>query len=341
MSPAEMHQPQHQVPPAPQQLPEQQQAYQPNPAYAATPAPSYSAAPTPLYPAAAPVPQQHYIPPPQPTYAAAQPTYAHSPAPEPPASATATGPIAVMTKEQQKFGVSLLRTLRKNRSAPPFLRPVDPVALLIPDYFRVVTRPMDLGTVEQKLSATGKAITAAAKANKTFGLDYTNGTGAWEGASDKVYRTAEDFKEDVERIWENCFKYNGPREKNPVSAMAGAMQDVYERMWRTIPAAPAIEVSFDRSFSSLLELGADPSPLSLASTSPNPLASPRPSSPRRSVVSPTHLCRPSVVPRMAPDPSARSTPLLASSLTTPSSRRWASPARVAMVASVARPPRSS
>ncbi|ORY75954.1 hypothetical protein BCR35DRAFT_343168 [Leucosporidium creatinivorum] len=242
MSPAEMHQPQQQAPAPqqPQQVP-QQQAYQPNPAYAATPAPTYSAAPTPLYPAAAPVPQQHYAPPPQPAYAAAQPTYAYSPAPEAPASATATGPIAVMTKEQQKFGVSLLRTLKKNRSAPPFLRPVDPVALLIPDYFRVVTRPMDLGTVEQKLSATGKAITAANKANKTFGLDYTNGTGAWEGASDKVYRTAEDFKEDVERIWENCFKYNGPREKNPVSAMAGAMQDVCERMWRTMPVAPAIE----------------------------------------------------------------------------------------------------
>lgn len=336
MSPADLHQ-------APQQVP--QQAYQPNPAYAHTPAPTYSAAPTPLYPSAAPVPQQHYAaPPPPPAAPQALPqyqqqqqqqpapaAYAYSPAPEPSPSATATGPIAVMTKEQHKFGVSLLRTLKKNRSAPPFLRPVDPVAQLIPDYFRVITRPMDLGTVEAKLSATGKALTAANKAGRTFGIDYTGGTGAWEGASDKVYRTAEDFKEDVERIWTNCYRYNGPKEKNPVSAMAAAMQEVCERMWRTMPSAPPVEVSLLPLPLALL-LRARPTMLTLAprslacSTSPPHPVSTRPSNPRRNVALPTRSYPPFVDRRTVRDPSERFTPRHASCLTMPS-RSWEAAAR--------------
>lgn len=159
------------------------------------------------------------------------------------------GPIAVLTKEQQKFALSLLRTLKKHRSAPPFLRPVDPIALLIPDYFRVVTMPMDLGTVENKLTFTGKAMAASQKAGRIYGIDYI-GAGQWEGkreAGQAQYRTAEEFREDIERVWENCFKYNGPKEKNPVSAMAGQLQEVYEKMWRNMPSAPAVLVSFHLS----------------------------------------------------------------------------------------------
>ncbi|KDE09447.1 hypothetical protein MVLG_00349 [Microbotryum lychnidis-dioicae p1A1 Lamole] len=167
--------------------------------------------------------------------------YAQSPAPELPPSATATGPLPIMTKEQQKWALTMIRSLKKNKSAGPFCRPVDPVALLIPDYFRVITRPMDLGTIETKLNATGKAMAAASKLGRTFGIDYTRGAGAWEGASDKVYRTAEEFKEDVMRVWDNCYRYNGPADKNPVSAMAAVLQAICERQWKTMPSAPLIE----------------------------------------------------------------------------------------------------
>lgn len=33
----------------------------------------------------------------------------------------------------------------------PFLKPVDPVALNLPDYFTVIKKPMDLGTVKNNL----------------------------------------------------------------------------------------------------------------------------------------------------------------------------------------------
>lgn len=46
---------------------------------------------------------------------------------------------------------SILKGLMANPKAAPFLAPVDPVALGIPDYFQVIKEPMDLGTVRQNL----------------------------------------------------------------------------------------------------------------------------------------------------------------------------------------------
>ena len=40
-----------------------------------------------------------------------------------------------------------LRKLLRHRSAWPFIDPVDPVELNIPDYLTIIKEPMDLGTV--------------------------------------------------------------------------------------------------------------------------------------------------------------------------------------------------
>ncbi|KAK4052387.1 transcription initiation at TATA-containing promoter protein [Microbotryomycetes sp. JL201] len=157
----------------------------------------------------------------------------------PAAQAPAT-PIAVMTRDQQKAAVNLLRNLKRNRNAGPFLRPVDPVLQLIPDYPRVITKPMDLGTVEAKVMATGKAMTAAGKAGRVYGLDYS-GTGQWEGQSDKVYRTADELKADLGQIWLNCFTYNGPPERHPVSKMAQEMKEAADKGLNSMPAAPLVD----------------------------------------------------------------------------------------------------
>ncbi|KAM0790690.1 hypothetical protein ACM66B_004548 [Microbotryomycetes sp. NB124-2] len=162
-----------------------------------------------------------------------------SPAPPTDAPAPAT-PIAVMTRDQQKSAVNLLRNLKRNKNAAPFLRPVDPVLQLIPDYPRVITKPMDLGTIEAKVTATGKAMTAAGKAGRVFGLDYS-GQGQWEGKSDKVYRTADELKADVAQIWQNCFTYNGPPERHPVSKMAQEMKEAAEKNLLAMPAAPLVD----------------------------------------------------------------------------------------------------
>ena len=47
----------------------------------------------------------------------------------------------------------VLSVLQSHVKISPFLDPVDPVALGIPDYFQVIKTPMDISTVEKKLSA--------------------------------------------------------------------------------------------------------------------------------------------------------------------------------------------
>jgi hypothetical protein len=47
---------------------------------------------------------------------------------------------------------SLLQQLAKMDAEAWFAKPVDPVALDLPDYFQVVRRPMDLGTVHSGLA---------------------------------------------------------------------------------------------------------------------------------------------------------------------------------------------
>ncbi len=39
----------------------------------------------------------------------------------------------------------------KHNQAWPFLTPVDTVKLNIPDYFMIIKRPMDLGTIKKRL----------------------------------------------------------------------------------------------------------------------------------------------------------------------------------------------
>jgi hypothetical protein len=53
----------------------------------------------------------------------------------------------VLSAPGLKACMQLLKELRKNRVAFPFNQPVDPNALGLPDYFDVITKPMDLGTI--------------------------------------------------------------------------------------------------------------------------------------------------------------------------------------------------
>lgn len=48
----------------------------------------------------------------------------------------------------------------ENEYAWPFLEPVDPVALDMDDYFKIVKKPMDLGTIKQKLKTNQYATTS-------------------------------------------------------------------------------------------------------------------------------------------------------------------------------------
>lgn len=98
--------------------------------------------------------------------------------------------------------------------AAPFLIPVDPVALGIPDYFKFIKNPMDLGTVSDNLH---------------------NGH----------YETAKHFEQDIRLIFKNCYKFNP--EGTPVNIMGHDLEAVFDELWaqkntwveKHMPSAPA------------------------------------------------------------------------------------------------------
>ena len=94
----------------------------------------------------------------------------------------------------------LLEKCRRHSKAEPFKLPVDPVKLKIPDYYKIITKPMDLSTVGQKLKG-GR------------------------------YGHPREFADDVRQIWANCARYNPPQ--TPVAKMGVTMSEYFEKNWGT------------------------------------------------------------------------------------------------------------
>ncbi|KAL2117332.1 hypothetical protein VTJ04DRAFT_9500 [Mycothermus thermophilus] len=96
-----------------------------------------------------------------------------------------------------RFCDEVLTELRKSKYYDinhPFLNPVDPVALNIPSYHKVVKKPMDLGTMATKLNAG-------------------------------EYTTIKDFEKDFDLIIKNCKLFNG--EDHIVYHQALRLQDLF------------------------------------------------------------------------------------------------------------------
>ncbi|KAJ1718172.1 hypothetical protein LPJ61_006782 [Coemansia biformis] len=74
---------------------------------------------------------------------------------------------------------AVVNKLKRDDCAWPFLRPVDPVALGIPSYFDIVKNPMDLSTIQKKLSK-------------------------------KAYAYVADYVADIQLIVDDCFLFNLP-----------------------------------------------------------------------------------------------------------------------------------
>jgi len=103
--------------------------------------------------------------------------------------------------------VSILRSLKKMSGSHPFLKPVDPVALNIPDYFDIIKKPMDLGTIEKKLA---------------------------HNPSKNQYREYDDplqFRDDVRLVFNNCRTYNQPQHE--VTKLGEKLSEAFEKKWAT------------------------------------------------------------------------------------------------------------
>jgi len=96
---------------------------------------------------------------------------------------------------------SIISTIKSHPWSWPFIEPVDPVVLNLPDYFIVITKPMDLGTVSKKIL---------------------------QGQ----YETIQDFAEDVRLVWKNCFTYNPP--ESDIVKMAQSLDAIFEEKFKKV-----------------------------------------------------------------------------------------------------------
>jgi Bromodomain len=100
----------------------------------------------------------------------------------------------------------VLEAIRTHDCAGPFLQPINPAELEIPNYFEIIKNPMDLGTVQKRLKAG-------------------------------YYRTNEEFATDTRLIFENCITFNGVGPG--VSRMAKQLMLKFERMLtKLLPPEP-------------------------------------------------------------------------------------------------------
>ncbi|KAJ3083480.1 hypothetical protein HDU99_009288 [Rhizoclosmatium hyalinum] len=151
-------------------------------------------------------------------------------------------PIAAPTHSQPSFSSSgsermlissvagkkcqkVLKKLQASNFGAIFLAPVDPVALKIPEYFNVIKRPMDLGTIQKRLEKG-------------------------------QYRDHLAFKADVELVLNNCFTFNVPGDW--VYNQGKGLEGVFHKEWKDIdwdiipipgqarPVGPTIEKTLEK-----------------------------------------------------------------------------------------------
>lgn len=122
--------------------------------------------------------------------APAKPTYSTSP----------------LSSAQRSGLLDRMKNLKKVKSAVWFLKPVDIVALNIPQYPDIVKQPMDLGTMERKLK-------------------------------DNAYASVAEFVGDFELIVNNAITFNGPA--HPVATTAQTMEAYFRKQMETLPRADA------------------------------------------------------------------------------------------------------
>ncbi|KAJ7462616.1 Bromodomain-containing protein, partial [Mycena galericulata] len=116
---------------------------------------------------------------------------------------------------QWRFCTSTIRSLKKQKDAPPFLHPVDPVALNIPHYPSIVRTPMDLSTIERKLNSS-------------------NPSKSDPNPENPRYLTTDEFIADVRLIVKNCVLFNGA--DHPISSMARRLEEVFDKQIKNLPS---------------------------------------------------------------------------------------------------------
>ena len=112
-----------------------------------------------------------------------------------------------MTNQIQFFKRSIFPAVFKHKFAWPFHKPVDPVALGLPDYFDVIKEPMDMSLIKSKMD-TGQ------------------------------YKSAKEILADFDLMFTNCYTYNRPTED--VTIMAKRVQEFLHTKSKQMPVVETV-----------------------------------------------------------------------------------------------------
>jgi bromodomain-containing factor 1 len=138
----------------------------------------------------------------------AQPSIEGGAAPAAPAPAPqAKYSTAPMTELQKRALIDKTKNLKKTKHSTAFTKPVDYVALNIPNYPEIIKNPMDLGTLDQKLK-------------------------------NDQYPSVQAFADDFELIVENAKTFNGAA--HPVTQAGYSMKAYFDKMMEQIPSADQV-----------------------------------------------------------------------------------------------------
>lgn len=96
----------------------------------------------------------------------------------------------------------VLEALWEHKDSWPFQRPVDAVQFHLPDYYSVIQKPMDLGTIRKRLKH-------------------------------RYYQTASECIEDFETMFSNCYSYNHPGDE--VVLMAQRLEELFRQKLSRMP----------------------------------------------------------------------------------------------------------
>ena len=101
----------------------------------------------------------------------------------------------------EKQAKKLINLLWKVKGAYIFHKPVNPVELGIPDYFKVIKKPMDFSTIKKKLI-------------------------------NNLYTNFKEFTEDVELTFDNCYLYNG--KDSSVGLSCTVVKNEYQKLYEQL-----------------------------------------------------------------------------------------------------------
>lgn len=107
-----------------------------------------------------------------------------------------------LAKHQAKFALASLRAVKRLKDAGPFIDPVDDVKLNIPTYYTVIKHPMDLSTMERKVTGS-------------------------------LYTGVSEFISDMNLIVSNCVLFNGP--ESFISNMARNIKASFDKHMNNMP----------------------------------------------------------------------------------------------------------